>query len=142
LWTVSCGWVAARGNDGPPSIVSQPQSVDVLSGANVTFSVTANGTALTYQWLENNVDIAGQTSSTLLLTNVTSRNQGTYAVVVSNAFADLHSRELREWHAFNRRIGLADADDQSCREQRCFVLAGFGQRVRTANGNFAWHELE
>ena len=78
----------------PPSIVSQPQNVAVLPGGNVTFSVTATGTALTYQWLENNVDIAGQTNSTLVLTNVSSQDRGTYAVVVSNAFGSLQSHPV------------------------------------------------
>jgi hypothetical protein len=75
----------------PPSIATQPQSVAVLPGTNVTFSVTAGGTALTYQWLEDNVDIAGQTNATLELTNVSTNNMGQYSVVVSNDFGPLMS---------------------------------------------------
>jgi hypothetical protein len=76
----------------PPSITSQPQSVAVLPGTNVTFSVTAGGTALTYQWLENNTDLVGQTNATLVLIDVSTNNVGQYSVVVSNGFGPLLGR--------------------------------------------------
>src|ERR1019366_8014598 len=44
----------------PPSIVTQPQSQTVGVGSNVTFTVTASGTApLSYQWRLNGTNIAG-----------------------------------------------------------------------------------
>lgn len=68
----------------PPIIVTQPQNQSVQQGTNVSFSVTANGTNLTYQWRFNSVNISGQTNSILLLTNVQSSSAGYYSVLVSN----------------------------------------------------------
>jgi len=69
-----------------PSIVSQPVNQAVVEGGNVSFSVTANGTApLTYQWRRNGANLAGATSATLNLTGVTTNQAGSYTVVVNNS---------------------------------------------------------
>jgi invasion protein IalB len=68
-----------------PSITQQPVSQTVTAGNNVTFSVTATGTApLSYQWRKNGVNITGATSATLTLSAVTTNNAGSYTVVVRN----------------------------------------------------------
>jgi hypothetical protein len=70
----------------PPAIIVQPVDASVVAGSNVTFTVTASGIApLTYQWLKNAAAIAGATSATLTLANVTITNAASYSVVVSNA---------------------------------------------------------
>ncbi|HJQ32413.1 MAG TPA: immunoglobulin domain-containing protein [Pyrinomonadaceae bacterium] len=69
-----------------PSITTQPVSQTVSAGANVSFSVAADGTApLSYQWQKNGAAISGATSSTLNLSNVQGTDSGSYRVVVSNA---------------------------------------------------------
>ena len=69
----------------PPSITTQPQSASAQVGSNVTFSVTATGTApLGYQWRFGAADIAGATGSDYTLNDVQTTNAGTYSVVVSN----------------------------------------------------------
>jgi regulation of enolase protein 1 (concanavalin A-like superfamily) len=69
-----------------PAITAQPQSQTVNEGANVTFSVTASGTApFAYQWRKGGVDISGATASTLNLTAVTTNDAGSYDVVVNNS---------------------------------------------------------
>jgi hypothetical protein len=47
-----------------PVITVQPQSQSVAAGAFATFSITATGLNLNYQWFKNNVAITGATSST------------------------------------------------------------------------------
>ncbi len=70
----------------PPAITALPVGATILAGSNVTFSVTASGTApLTYQWLKNNVKISGATSATLALANVTIADAANYSVTVTNA---------------------------------------------------------
>lgn len=70
----------------PPSITSAPSDVTVTSGANVTLSVTASGSApLGYQWFKDNVAISGATAATLTLLQITSAGAGDYHVVVTNA---------------------------------------------------------
>jgi hypothetical protein len=60
-----------------PSITTQPASQTVTAGANVTFTVGANGTApLSYQWRKNGTDLIGATDSSLVRNNITSADAG------------------------------------------------------------------
>jgi len=68
----------------PPTIISQPESQTVTAGTNVTLTVEAGGTDLTYQWQHNGTNIAGATDSSLSLTNVQQTDAGTYTVIVTN----------------------------------------------------------
>jgi len=68
-----------------PSITTQPASKSVNAGANVTFTVSATGTApLNYQWRFNGSNISGATGSSYTKNNVQSGDVGNYSVVVSN----------------------------------------------------------
>jgi hypothetical protein len=69
-----------------PSISGNPSSQSVLSGSNVSFTVSAGGTpSPSYQWYFNGAAIQGATSSTLSLTGVTTASAGTYSVQVTNS---------------------------------------------------------
>jgi hypothetical protein len=69
----------------PPSISSGPMSQTAIVGSNVTFLVVASGTApMSYQWLFNGNNLAGQTASNLNLNSVQQNQAGDYAVIVSN----------------------------------------------------------
>jgi hypothetical protein len=76
-----------------PTIVVQPGSQTVTTGANVTFAVTAVGAEpLSYRWFFNITNIlTGASTSTFVLSNVTSNEAGTYSVVVSNAHGTVAS---------------------------------------------------
>ncbi len=68
-----------------PTISAQPASREVHAGETVTFSVAAtSGSPVTYQWLKGTQTIAGATSSTLTLSNVTAADAGTYLVKVTS----------------------------------------------------------
>lgn len=70
----------------PPQIVAQPQSRAVFVGESATFTVTATGDGLlSYQWLSNNIPLAGQTATNLVLAPVTAAYAADYRVQVSNA---------------------------------------------------------
>ncbi len=78
----------------PPTITMQPASQTVAAGDNVTFAVTATGTApLTYQWQKDTVNLPGATGDTLTLANVTSADAGSYRVVVGNAAGSVTSAD-------------------------------------------------
>ncbi|MFV8339638.1 PKD-like domain-containing protein [Flavobacterium sp. LB3P21] len=71
-------------------IISQPAATQtVCSGINASFSVTATGTGLTYQWrkgatnLSNIGNISGANTATLTLTGVLTTDAGSYNVIVS-----------------------------------------------------------
>lgn len=77
-----------------PAITSQPVSVTLCASSNHTFSATATGTNITYQWQESTTavpaftNIPGAMSSTLALTNITAGMNGNqYRVIVSGTCA-------------------------------------------------------
>jgi hypothetical protein len=72
--------------DAAPVITTQPVSQTVVSGANVTFSITTTGyPAPTYQWYLNGAAITGATKATYTITGAKAANAGTYTVKASNS---------------------------------------------------------
>jgi N-acetylneuraminic acid mutarotase len=75
-----------------PEITSQPQASTIYAGVNATFSVTAEGKYLTFQWKKDGVDLAGETIATLNITDANATlHDGNYSVVVSNDFGSVDS---------------------------------------------------
>ena len=75
-----------------PMIITQPQSQTVQVGSSVMFSVVTSGFPLpNYQWRFNGQSLAGQTATSLSLTNVQFANAGGYSVVVTNAYGSVTS---------------------------------------------------
>jgi len=75
-----------------PEITSQPQAQTVYADTNATFSVTAEGKYLTYQWKKDGSNVTGETSSTLSITDANAtQHDGNYSVVVSNDFGSVES---------------------------------------------------
>ncbi|MHB8520886.1 MAG: immunoglobulin domain-containing protein [Limisphaerales bacterium] len=73
------------GVPAPPDITNQPQSLAVVAGANVTFGVSATGTApLSYQWQFKGTNVPGATGTNLVLNTVATSQAGNYDVVVTN----------------------------------------------------------
>ena len=75
-----------------PEITTQPQAQTVYADTNASFSVTAEGKYLTYQWKKDGSDLTGETNChpdnyrcqcTL--------HDGNYSVVVSNDFGSVES---------------------------------------------------
>ena len=64
-------------------VVSAPVSVTNCPGSSASFSVSATGTGLSYQWYKGGNALAGQTGSSLSLNNVSAADAGTYSVTVS-----------------------------------------------------------
>jgi Bacterial Ig-like domain/YDG domain/Immunoglobulin I-set domain len=68
-----------------PSISVDPVGATKSVGDSVTFSVTASGTSLSYQWRKNGSNIGGATSSSYTIASVAVGDAGSYDVVVSNS---------------------------------------------------------
>ena len=69
-----------------PTISSQPANQTVTEGQTATFSVTATGTGLSYQWQKGTTNITGATSATYTTPSATMADDGsTYRCVVSNS---------------------------------------------------------
>ena len=74
-----------------PTITTQPKSQTVNEGSNVTFSVTATGTSLNYQWYKGSSKISGATYSSYTISGVKNSDAGSYYVVVSNTAGSVTS---------------------------------------------------
>ena len=79
-----------------PVITGEPQPVSILAGATATMSVDAFGSLpLSYQWRRGGTNLAGKTTATLSLPNVTSAQAGDYQVVLTNHFGSVTSAIAR-----------------------------------------------
>lgn len=75
-----------------PVISAQPANAAALSEGSATFSVTASGAGLTYQWKRNGVDIPGATSASYAAPVASAADSSAqYTVVVSNASGSVTS---------------------------------------------------
>src|SRR5204862_264581 len=54
-------------------------------GTSASFSVSASGSGLGYQWYRGNSALAGEAGSSLVLANVSGSDAGAYSVVLSGA---------------------------------------------------------
>jgi hypothetical protein len=70
---------------GTPSISSNPESKTACTGTSVSFTVSASGSGLNYQWRKNSTNISGANSSTYNISSVKLTDAGNYDCVVSNA---------------------------------------------------------
>jgi glucose/arabinose dehydrogenase len=76
-----------------PTISVQPDDETVAVGQTATFSVTAGGSGLGYQWQRNGTNIAGATSATYTRTNVQLADDGaTFRCVVTNSAGSATTR--------------------------------------------------
>ena len=70
----------------PPTITSISPNATLCQGQQITFSVTASGTApLTYAWRKGVSNITGATSSSYTISTVTPPDAAQYSVVITNA---------------------------------------------------------
>ena len=92
----------------PPTITSSPASQTASAGDTVTFTAAAGGSSpLYYQWLMNGTPLAGQTTLTLTLSNVTAASSGFYSILVSNVAGATNSPTASLNVAFQPIPGVA-----------------------------------
>jgi hypothetical protein len=86
------GWVI-----GPPTILPQPQSTNVMAGSRARFAAGAGGFPPAYQWFKNgqglaNVgNVSGANTNALTLANVFVNDPGGYQMIVTNAYGSATS---------------------------------------------------
>jgi hypothetical protein len=77
----------------PPYLVLQPQSQVAAIGSNVSFTVTASGTALlSYQWRKAGLNVAGGTDYAYTIDNVQLADALNYDVIVTNSLGAITSQ--------------------------------------------------
>ena len=77
-----------------PAITAQPASLSVTEGASASFSVTATGDALTYQWCKDGTNISGATARSYSIAAANASYVGKYCVVVANSAGSVTSSEV------------------------------------------------
>ncbi len=97
MYDPSGNMMAVSTNSFGASVTTQPAPQLFESNAPVAISVVANGAGLSYQWLSNGVVIAGATSDTLLLPNLTGTNFANYSVIISNVSGVVTSSVAAIW---------------------------------------------
>jgi N-acetylneuraminic acid mutarotase len=74
-----------------PVISVQPTNNTVSPNGSVTFSVSASGGDLSYQWQFDGANITGATGASLTITNVSANDIGVYTAIVNNAAGSVTS---------------------------------------------------
>ncbi len=81
--------------EAPYIISGLPAVFGTNAGSNVTFNVTAGGSApLTYQWKMDGADIPGATTPVLTMTNLVLTNSAYYTLAVSNVYGAANATVL------------------------------------------------
>ncbi len=73
------------------AITAQPKDTSVQTNLTATFSVTATGTSVSYQWQKNGTNRTGDTLATLTIANVKLADSGSYKCIVKNQCGQLES---------------------------------------------------
>ncbi len=74
-----------------PTISTAPVAQSASAGTSATFTVTAAGGGLSYQWLFNGTAIPGATAASYTLVTVAAANAGSYSVRVTNSAGSVTS---------------------------------------------------
>jgi hypothetical protein len=74
-----------------PVLTAEPANQTVKSWQRASFSVSAEGFPLNYQWRKDDVDIAGATNATYSLANASPNDAGNYSVRVFNSAGSVTS---------------------------------------------------
>jgi alpha-tubulin suppressor-like RCC1 family protein len=76
----------------PPAIQAHPLDVAVTQGQSATFSVSATGSDVTFQWARNGTDISGATGGSYTLPSTLLADSGaSFTVTVSNSVGSITS---------------------------------------------------
>ena len=81
----------------PPEVTITPAEVKVMEGERVEFFCSATGVGsnnFTYQWILNDLPIAGQATPNLVINSASEHNTGDYMCFVSNAYGRIGQSEV------------------------------------------------
>lgn len=71
-----------------PVITSHPVSDTICEGESITLTVEVTGANLVYEWKRNGSVLAGETASSLTISNATQADAGNYTVTISSDCGD------------------------------------------------------
>lgn len=117
-------------------ISTQPAAQSVCAGSNATFSVTATGLALAYQWKKGGTNISGATSSSYTVTGATAADAGTYSVAVTGTCGTVTSNSVALTVNSSTSIGTQPVAQTVCSGSTAtFTVAATGTSL-----NYQWRK--
>ena len=126
-----------------PEISTNPSAVSIIQGTGTTLSVQADGKFLSYQWQKNGVNISGQNTPSLSLSNSSVGDDANYSVVISNDWGSVTSPLARVTVATTLPtitiLGFCLAYTRSCdfiHRCRCYRRGCFGRRSYLIDLNY------
>ncbi len=123
-------------------ITAQPVAVTQCEGTMATFSVTATGTNLVYQWRKGAVnlvdggDILGTTTATLTINNIETADEGLYYVVITGKCSTEISSSVQLSVDDNIVIAVQPADVTKCEG----TTATFSVTASGTGLNYQWRK--
>ena len=116
--------------NGPPVILSSPASVAVNLGGTTNFTVSATGPGpISYQWRRNGINLvdggaySGTGTARLAITGITGALEGSYDVIVSNAFGAVTLRSVPQLTVNRPPTFLVPPQPMSVNEGESFTLS-------------------
>lgn len=114
------------------TITAHPQSATVCQGASVTFSVTATGSNLRYQWRKGSTDIAGATSASYTIATVALADTGFYACVVTGDCGAPTSNQAQLQVAIPPAITTQPSSQTRCEGDTLVLTVGVSRTIANA----------
>ena len=68
----------------PQANISSPGNQSIILGEALDVTVNVGGTNNVYQWVKDGMDLSGQTTNNLLITNVSTNDAGSYELSITN----------------------------------------------------------
>ena len=121
------------------SITAQPATTQTLcSGSNASFSVTATGDGLNYQWYKGTSAISGATSATYTINNISTSDAGTYHVVVSGTAPCVAVTSNNSVLTVNQPVSITSQPDPS--QAVCLTFpVSFSVTATGTNPTYQWN---
>ncbi|HEV2392999.1 MAG TPA: immunoglobulin domain-containing protein, partial [Verrucomicrobiae bacterium] len=93
----TCSQTVAVLDLGPPMVVTQARNEVVLAGQTTSLSVSVSSCPpLAYQWyFDETISVPDGTNATLVISNITPEEAGSYFVVVTNAYGSVTSTPVQ-----------------------------------------------
>lgn len=114
-----------------------PIAQNLCQGSAATFSVTATGANLTYQWKKNGVDIPGATASTYSIPTTTPADEAPYTVAVTGTCSSQTSAPVTLTLSKTPVLLTSPQDQTHCRNSVATVSAVF---TTTGETTYLWHK--
>ncbi len=87
----SAGFTVSVGTLSAPIITAHPSSQTASAGQSASFTVSAAGNMLVYQWIKDGQDIVGATAATYTIASTQQTHAGKYSARVSNSVGSVTS---------------------------------------------------